>query len=289
MKALVKSHSKKLELKEIHKPFINGDNQVLIKVKKAGICRTDIYVSNGWITNVRDNLTVGHEFCGVVEESTSNKFKKGDFVACNPIFDDLTMLGLEHHGCFAEYIKLPSEKLYHADGINPDLAAYAEPIAASLAPLKSKNINKEQVGGIYGINRISELTLNIMKDAGYNVQLIDENDKNIKEEYYDFIIETYSQTEAFNNITKMLKRNGTFILKSRNPEHIPVNFYEVVKKEITMEALYYNDFQLAVDYARDKSYLFEHLLGNSYYLEEWEEAYKENEKGLKKIFFKIDD
>ena len=288
MKALVKCHGEKLKLKEIQKPFIDGDNQVLIKVKKTGICRTDIYVSKGWIANVRDNLTIGHEFCGIVEESTSEKFKKGDFVACNPIFNDLTMLGLDHNGCFSEYIKIPADNIYLADGIDPFLAAYAEPIAASLAPLKSKNINKEQIGGIYGCNRISDLTFNIMKDAGYNIEIINPDSK-VEPLKYDYVIESYSKTEAFNDIIKRLKINGVFILKSRNPECIPVNFYEVVKKEITMEALYYNDFQLALDYAKNKSYLFKDLIGMAYDLKDWEKAYSENERGVHKIFFEFDN
>jgi threonine dehydrogenase-like Zn-dependent dehydrogenase len=287
MKALIKECGKDLQLKEIPMPVITNDNEVIIKVDMAGICRTDIYVSRGWIKH-RDNLVVGHEFSGVVFQSNSTLFQEGDYVACNPIFDDLSMLGVDHDGCFAEYIKIDASKLHHAKNVKPCYAAYVEPIAASLAPLKSKNITKKQKGCFFGNNRISQLTYEIMKDAGYNVSVIDhENTDTIENETYDYVIETFSCTNAFDEITRILKKNGTFILKSRNPEKVPVNFYEIVKKELILEALYYNSFELAVEYAENKTYLFKHLMGKSFPLEKWKEAYEANEVGKHKIFFQL--
>lgn len=285
MKALVKKQGKKLELKSIPKPFVEKDGEVVVKVLMAGICRTDIYVSRGWIQDVKDNLTIGHEFMGIVEESKSSKFKKGDIVACNPIFDNLKMLGVDYDGCFAEYIKIYDTKLYHAEGVDERFGAYVEPIAASLAPLTSQLIKKEQVGAVFGNNRIGELTFKIMEDAGYNVILLDEND-NHGENIYDYVIETFSQVKAFDAILKMLKPKGVFIAKSRNPDHIPTDFYTIVKKGIIIEGLYYGDFSQAVEYAKEKKDLFKNLMGSVYPLEEWEKAYDENEKGSHKIFLK---
>jgi threonine dehydrogenase-like Zn-dependent dehydrogenase len=286
MKALVKRQGKKLKLQDIPKPFVDKKGEVVIKVLMAGICRTDIYVSRGWIQDIKDNLTIGHEFMGVVEESNSDKFKKGDTVVCNPIFDNLKMLGVDYDGCFAEYIKVYDTKLYHAEGVDEKIGAYVEPIAASLAPLKSRLINKENVGAVYGNNRIGELTYEILKDAGYNVVLLDENDKSYPSNYYDYVIETFSQVEAFDEVIRILKPKGVFIAKSRNPDKIPTNFYDIVRKELIIEALYYGDFSQAVDYSLNKTYLFEKMMGNVYSLEEWEKAFKDNEKGSHKIFLK---
>jgi len=286
MKALVKQQGKKVELKDIPKPFADSKGEVVVKVLMAGICRTDIYVSKGWITNVKDNLTIGHEFMGVVEESMSDKFKVGDMVACNPIFDNLKMLGVDYDGCFAEYIKIYDTKLYDATDVDLRFGAYVEPIAASLAPLESQLINKTQLGAVYGKNRIGELTYKILKDADYNVEWLDENDKNIESDKYDYVVETFSQVEAFDEVIRILKRKGVFIAKSRNPDHVPTNFYDIVRKEILIEGLYYGSFSQAVEYARDKTYLFEDLMGKVYDLEDWEKAYKDNDSGSHKIFLK---
>lgn len=285
MKALVKDQGKKLELKNIPKPFIEKKGEVVVKVLMTGICRTDIYVSRGWITEVKDNLTIGHEFMGIVEESKSDKFKKGDLVACNPIFDNMKMLGVDYDGCFAEYIKVYDTKLYNAKDIDFCLAAYAEPIAASIAPFESQLINKEQLGAVYGHNRIGELTYNILVDAGYNIVWLNEKEKH-EEEKYDYVIETFSDIAAFDNIISILKRKGVLIVKSRNPDKLPIDLYSVVKKGIILEGLYYGNFEKAVEYARDKSYLFEKLMGKVYNIEDWEKAYEENEKGNLKIFLK---
>lgn len=286
MKALVKESGKRAQLKEIPKPFVDKKGEVVVKVLMTGICRTDIYVAKGWITDVKDNLTLGHEFMGVVEESMSDKFKVGDVVACNPIFDNLKMFGVDYDGCFAEYIKVYDTKLYHAEGVDEKFGAYVEPIAASLAPLKSKLISKEGLGAVYGKNRIGELTYEIMKDAGYNVEWIDEKDKNHPSEKYDYVVETFSQVEAFNEVIRILKREGVFIAKSRNPDSVQTNFYDIVRKEIIIQGLYYGDFEEAVEYAQNKTYLFEKLMGNVYSLEDWEKAFEENEKGQYKIFLK---
>jgi len=286
MKALVKKHGEKLELTQIPKPFASKNGEVIVKVLMAGICRTDIYVSNGWINEVKDNLTIGHEFMGIVEETMSAKFKVGDLVTCNPIFDNDKMFGVDYDGCFAEFIKVYDTKLYHANEVELKFGAYVEPIAASLAPLTSKLINKDLFGAVYGNNRIGELTFNILKDAGYNIVLLDhKTPEQYKSETYDYIIETFSQIEAFDNIIRILKRKGIFIAKSRNPDKIPLDLYTIVKKGIIIEGLYYGDFSMAVEYARNKTYLFENLMGKVYPLEDWEKAYTENDLGLHKIFF----
>ncbi len=285
MKALVKTQGKKLELKNIPKPFVDKKGEVVVKVLMAGICRTDIYVSRGWIQDVKDNLTIGHEFMGIVEESNSDKFKKGDMVACNPIFDNLKMLGVEYDGCFAEYIKVYDTKLYNAEGVDFKMGAYAEPIAASIAPFTSQLINKEQIGAIYGDNRIGKLTYEILKDANYNIVLLNENDTH-PSDYYDYVIETFSQVEAFDEVIRILKPKGVFIAKSRNPDKVPTDFYSIVKKGIIIEGLYYGNFNQAVEYAKNKTYLFENLMGNVYNLEDWEKAYEDNDNGTHKVFLK---
>lgn len=286
MKSLFKSPNNNLILKSVKKPSVSN-NEVLIKVDLAGICRTDVYVADGSI-EINKGLIIGHEFSGTVVESKSEKFKVGDYVACNPIFKDLNMIGVNSNGCFAEFISISSEQLYNANGINRKLAAYVEPIAASLAPLKSRTISKEGKGLLIGKNRISKLTLEIMLDAGYDCDIASIPDlKNIKESSYDYVIETLHSETIFDEIPRILKKQGTLILKSRNPEKTPINFYKFVKKEIILESLYYNDFDLAVKYAKEKDYLFLDLMGDTYPLEDWKKAFEADSSGNKKVFFKL--
>ncbi len=282
MKALLKNN----ENTSVVECQIKNNYDTLIKVDTAGICRTDIYAAENKIITA-NNLVLGHEFSGFVVNSNNKKLKEGDAVTFNPIFDDLTMIGVDHDGCFAEYIRVPSSQVYSLGNFkNMEVAAYIEPIAASLAPLKSKLIKKDMNGAVYGENRIGKLTYQIMIKNGYNVELIDKNSL-LTENSYDFVIETLANTETFDNLSKIIKKNGILILKSRYPNHISVNFYDYVRKEIIIESLYYHDFGFAVDYAKNNYKDFIHLLGASFKLDDWTTAFEESKMGDKKIFFKF--
>jgi D-arabinose 1-dehydrogenase-like Zn-dependent alcohol dehydrogenase len=86
MKALVYSQPGVFSVRNIKTPEIN-ENQVLIKVKACGICKTDVHIHNGKYIS-RFPLTPGHEFTGIIEahgEKVAN-LKKGDrVVAYNTI------------------------------------------------------------------------------------------------------------------------------------------------------------------------------------------------------------
>ena len=75
MKALVKSKREPgLWLEEIPKPTI-GINDVLIRVRRAGICGTDLHIYNWdeWAQRtIPVPMAIGHEFVGEIVEVGSN-------------------------------------------------------------------------------------------------------------------------------------------------------------------------------------------------------------------------
>lgn len=133
MKALQRRNNQ-LTLAQVPMPAA-GPNEVLVKVLMAGICRTDQYVGNGTIP-VQEPRTLGHEFCGIITQECGD-YKQGQMVTINPLFEDLSFVGIDHDGCFAEYAVIPVSQVYPINTTNLKLAAYIEPIAASLAPLKA--------------------------------------------------------------------------------------------------------------------------------------------------------
>lgn len=294
MKALVKELHGNVVLKEFKNNKILNNNEVLIKVDYAGICKTDIFVANGKIA-INEDRILGHEFSGTVISSKSDKFKIGDNIACNPIFDDLTMLGVDHHGCFSDGVIVNASQLLNVGTMNKKLAAYIEPIAASLAPIKSflfkNNIsNKALKGIVVGDNRISKLTYQLMKKAGYDIKLVTTNDlKYIEPNSLDYIIETALSDDLFKYSHIILKKKGHLILKSRNYSTYNLSFYDFLKKEIVLEPLYYMDFDFVISFVINNKLesLLESFFGNVYNLEQWEDAFKEDALGNKKVFFKL--
>ena len=82
MRAMVlKEQKKPLVLEEVPKPQAK-ENELLIRVKACGVCRTDLHVKDGDLPSPKLPLVLGHEIVGIVEEvgKKVRDFKKGDRV-----------------------------------------------------------------------------------------------------------------------------------------------------------------------------------------------------------------
>ena len=72
MKAMVfKKAGEPLELMHLPVPTPN-DNQVLIKIHACGVCRTDLHIVDGELTEPKKNLIPGHEIVGTVMKTGKN-------------------------------------------------------------------------------------------------------------------------------------------------------------------------------------------------------------------------
>lgn len=277
MKALIKNNT--LRVCETETPK-SKEGEILIKVLMAGICRTDQYVGEG-IIPVAEPRVIGHEFCGEIAEN-KYPFSIGDLVVVNPLLDDFSFIGIDHNGCFAEYISVPIPKVFKIQTNNLKLAAYIEPIAASLAPLKA---NLSGIIHIYGTNRIARLTSQILTIAGFETKLI--TPETLQDNSCETIIETMMDEKSIEEITRLLKPNGTLVLKSRFPNKVPVNLYDFVKKDIQIKSCYYYDFQKSIDFALKYESFFNDLFGETFDLVDYQKAFEENLKAEKKIFLRL--
>jgi L-iditol 2-dehydrogenase len=129
---------------------------LLVKVKAATICGTDIRILRGKKTaGIRYPSILGHEFSGEVADTGGNKgFSVGQAVCVCPQFScgqcDYCKGGLENHcvnmramgyeidGAFAEYVRIPARGvemgnvLAMPEGLRFETAALAEPLACVL-------------------------------------------------------------------------------------------------------------------------------------------------------------
>jgi len=149
VKALVKTHAGPgLELTEVPTP-VPGPNEVLIKVRRTGICGTDLHIDSwdGWAqANITAPLIVGHEFCGdivgigsAVDDLEVGMFvsAEGHFVcgrcrACLAGKRHLCIktrgIGVQVDGAFAEYIVMPASNVWvHRTPVPVDVAAIFDP------------------------------------------------------------------------------------------------------------------------------------------------------------------
>jgi threonine 3-dehydrogenase len=149
MLALVKAEAGPgLRLETVPDPEI-GINDVLIRVRKTGICGTDLHIESWdpWAARtITPPLVVGHEFVGEVVDVGSNvsDFHPGDLVSgeghvvcgrCRHCLAGLRHLcahtvglGVGRDGAFAEYVVLPMTNVWHHwPGIDEDVAAIFDP------------------------------------------------------------------------------------------------------------------------------------------------------------------
>ena len=110
-------------IKDIPRPTIE-DHSVLLRVKAAGICRSDWYGWQGYDNDIELPHVPGHEFAGVVEEVGKHVYNwhQGDGVttpfiqACGhcpycdqgdqQVCENQEQAGFTYHGAFAEYVEV---------------------------------------------------------------------------------------------------------------------------------------------------------------------------------------
>jgi len=299
MEALVKSGSTvDVEMRDMPD---TPPGEVLIRIALAGLCRTDIYVAKGIIPS-RDPIVLGHEFSGVVERvgqgvdsarlgqrvTVMPLFPTNNYVLPNglPSFAGATMMGIHHDGAFSEYASVPASAVYPLpDSVTFMQGAYMEPIAASLAVLNAA-IRPEQLGLIFGDNRISRLTERIMHAKGFHNLAVCDSAADLPKDTYDYIVETLASTETMQAIVRALKPGGRIILKSR--QHLPVafNINTLVLKDIALEAVSYGDFNEGIDLVASGKLKIDDLLGDVFPLNQFETVFAESERSeSKKLFF----
>ena len=141
MKALRKMQpARGLQMDTVAVPAI-GPTDVLVRVKTASICGTDLHIY-GWDRwsqgRIKPPLTLGHEFCGVVERVGDEvaAVKSGDFVSAemhvncghcrqcrlgqSHICQNLRIIGIDQDGAFAEFVKIPAPNIWKLDPAIPE-------------------------------------------------------------------------------------------------------------------------------------------------------------------------
>ncbi|MBK5072673.1 galactitol-1-phosphate 5-dehydrogenase [Budviciaceae bacterium CWB-B4] len=149
MKAAVLHAPADLRVQDVPVPAC-ADDEVLVQVKAAGICGSDL--DRVMVTGTYRFPTIpGHEFSGVIAATGRKvtKFSPGDRVAVAPILpcfscdfcqqghygqcNNYNYLGSRTDGGFAEYVAAPERNLVRlADNISYEHGAMVEPAAVTL-------------------------------------------------------------------------------------------------------------------------------------------------------------
>ena len=192
MYAVVKSRrAPGAEIKRVEIPKI-GKNEVLVKVKMASICGTDVHIWdwNEWAQSriKKIPLIFGHEFCGEVVEVGENvtSVQIGDFVSAETHIVDGTcyqcltdrmhvcknveILGVDRDGVFAEYVGLPALNAWkNSPALDPALAYIQAPLGNAVHAVLPKDHIEDVAGktvAVLGCGPIGLMAIAVAKTLG---------------------------------------------------------------------------------------------------------------------------
>src|SRR2546423_7793976 len=201
------------EIREVKVPGF-GRTDVLVKVKVASICGTDlhIYEWDRWAQGrIHPPLIPGHEFCGEVvaygNEVTS--VKEGDFVsaemhiACGKclqcrtgethICQNVKIIGVDTDGAFAEYVVIPESNIWKLDpDIPQEYASILDPLGNAVHTVLAGDLAAKTVA-ITGCGPIGLFAIAVTKACGatqvFAIEVNEHRRKIAKEMKADFVID----------------------------------------------------------------------------------------------------
>lgn len=120
--------------------------EVLLRVKRVGVCGTDLHIYTGNQPFLSYPRVMGHELSGLVEEADADSgLAAGDMVYVMPYLScgsciacrqgktncctRIQVLGVHRDGAFTEYLCVPRPFVHRVDGITLDQAAMIEFLA----------------------------------------------------------------------------------------------------------------------------------------------------------------
>lgn len=173
-----------LRLEEMPRPRLKRE-EVLVRVKTAGICGSDI--PRIYRTGTYHFPTIpGHEFAGVVEEAGEGanpawvEKRVGVFplipcYACGPCLAgqyemcrNYGYLGSRQDGGFAEYVAVPEQNLIALPGeVSYEAAAMLEPMAVAVHAIRRAAVSKSERIVVWGLGTIGLFVLMFLIESGY--------------------------------------------------------------------------------------------------------------------------
>lgn len=160
-----------------------GADDVLIKVRAAGICGTDLHIFKGEY-EADYPIIPGHEFSGEVVAVGANviNFKVGDRVTADPNIPcnrcsncqrnepnqckNLRAVGVTRSGAFAEYVVVPEANVFSIGDMSYGKAALIEPLACVVWGIKQVSVQAGDTALVFGAGPMGVLLAQALKQAG---------------------------------------------------------------------------------------------------------------------------
>jgi threonine dehydrogenase-like Zn-dependent dehydrogenase len=252
----------KISLRDVPQP--RKPNEALIRIRKAGICSTDLELVKGYYPYTG---VIGHEFVGEVTEADDPSWigqrVVGEInVVCGHCEQCLngrsthcekrTVLGIVHRdGTFAEFTTLPIANLHRVpDSVPDEMAVFTEPLAAALEIQDQIQVKPTDRVLLVGAGRLGQLIAQTLALTGCDLRVVARHEQQqnllksrgiriISEEEiqpwrWDIVVEATGSPSGFALARRAVRPRGTMVLKSTYKGDMSVNFSSIVVDEINL-------------------------------------------------------
>ncbi|MCL2324859.1 MAG: alcohol dehydrogenase catalytic domain-containing protein [Actinomycetia bacterium] len=240
---------------------VNG-GQSLIRIELATICNTDREILRGYRPDFCG--VMGHEFVGIVEESSDAALVGARVVGelninCGHCLycrtgrphhcETRQVIGIDgHDGTFADYL-VHETRLLHVvpDDLAPEVAVFTEPLAAALRIVEQVHFDPAAPVALIGDGRLALMVGQCVALTGAPLTVIGRvpeklalfKDFSVAQLLepagtYEVVIDATGTPESLPTALALTRSEGTLVIKSTYAGSASINMSEVVVREITI-------------------------------------------------------
>lgn len=178
MKVLNFVDFRRLALEHVPQPALVEPDDVLVRVRAAGVCGSDLHGYTGQSGRRQPPLVMGHEAAGevVAVGQGVTAVEVGQRVAIQPLVyrpDPATgravrrLIGMNLPGAYAEYVVVPAGNLYPIpDSLPFAIAALTEPTAVAVHAVSTTHVRPYDSALVVGAGTIGLLVMQVLRLAG---------------------------------------------------------------------------------------------------------------------------
>ncbi|GGA32299.1 zinc-binding alcohol dehydrogenase family protein [Psychrobacillus lasiicapitis] len=198
MKAITCTEPGKMDEITLDKPENLANGEVLVAIKRVGICGTDIHAFGGNQPFFSYPRVLGHELSGVVEAISNNveNVQVGDTVTIIPYLHcgkclactigktncctEMQVLGVHVDGGMAEYLKVPASHVFAVNELSLDDAAMVEPLSIGAHAVRRAAIKEGETVLIIGAGPIGLGAARFAKLQGAKTIMMDISEERLQ-------------------------------------------------------------------------------------------------------------
>ena len=186
-----------VEYKDVPEPAI-GPGEVLIRIKRVGICGSDIQVYHGKHKYMTFPVVQGHEASGTIEKIGAGVtgLAVGQLVTVQPqifcgecepcksghpnVCQNLKVYGVHTDGMMQDYFAVSADKIIPLpEGFSPDDGALIEPVTVGVGAMRRCGDVAGKTVCVLGAGPIGNFTAQVAQAQGADVLITDINQKKL--------------------------------------------------------------------------------------------------------------